>query len=472
MEGRTEDRTILRQHHFAFRLHVTAAPRTPAAHGLHAMTRQEENAAAVPVAGDHRRLMSVDALRGFDMFWIVGAEALVYAFNRMSRTPVSRWLETQLQHTAWAGFHFLDLVFPLFVFIVGVSLVFSLTKTLARGGRRAALWRITRRSVVLFLLGVFLYGGCANRWPNIRLLGVLNRIALAYFFSGVLFCYCRPRALAAVCIGLLAGYWALMTFVPIRDFTLTRKGIAAAADRAGDAATAVLFRNSASNTTAILRNPVTRAQIECWFLATTNRVTGRFDAGLNLANHVDYQYLPGRKWDKFYDPEGLLSTLPAVATCLLGVFAGLLLQSRSVGDRRKVQWLLGGGAALAALGWLWHLQFPVIKQLWTSSYVLVAGGYSALLLGAFYLLVDVWQWRRWCQPFVWIGMNAITIYVVTNILGGFSTLSERLAGGDVREFLDLHVAKGCGDLVIALLGLWLMFAFVRLLYRRQVFLRL
>ena len=99
------------------------------------------------------------------------------------------------------------------------------------------------------------------------------------------------------------------------------------------------------------------------------------------------------------------------------------------------------------LGWLWNYQFPVIKKVWTSSYVLVAGGYSAILLGVFYLIVDVWQARAWCQPFVWMGMNSITVYLASNMLGGFRELARRFAGGDVRVFLDAHVAKGCGDMV-------------------------
>jgi predicted acyltransferase len=137
-----------------------------------------------------------------------------------------------------------------------------------------------------------------------------------------------------------------------------------------------------------------------------------------------------------------------------------------------VVWLIGFGIAGVALGWLWGAQFPVIKKIWTSSYVLVAGGYSAILLGVFYLIVDVWQARAWCQPFVWMGMNSITIYLAGNILGDFRPLAMRLVGGDVKMFFDNAVARGFGDMVISIVGLLLAFWIVHFLYKRKIFLRL
>src|SRR6266850_4896452 len=169
-----------------------------------------------------QRLMSVDALRGFDMFWILGADSLVYALNRMSQNKATSFLAVQLEHADWQGFHFYDLIFPLFVFLVGVSLVFSLTKTIEQAGRAEALKRVFRRGILLFVIGLIYSGGFTETWPNIRLMGVLNRIALAYFFAGLLFCFFKPRALIAICAGLLIAYWAIMTFVPIRDIQLTR----------------------------------------------------------------------------------------------------------------------------------------------------------------------------------------------------------------------------------------------------------
>ena len=205
---------------------------------------------------------------------------------------------------------------------------------------------------------------------------------------------------------------------------------------------------------------------------STNYLRGVFVKGVNLSNYLDQKYLPGVKYDGTWDPEGILSTLPAIATCLLGAFAGLLLKSPNVPDRRKVLYLFAFGIASVALGWLWGMQFPVVKKIWTSPYVLVAGGYSAILLGAFYMVIDVWRFQGWCRPFVWIGMNSITIYVIDNIIGGFSKPAERLAGGDVKIFFDTYAATGVGDLVVSLVGLLLVFWFVRFLYRHKIFIRL
>lgn len=426
--------------------------------------------AAAPAQTASRRLMSVDALRGFDMFWIIGADSLVYALNRMAKSKPTVFLADQLDHAEWAGFHFYDLIFPLFLFIAGVSTVFSLNKAMATAGRAEAVKRVLRRGILLFLVGIFYSGGFTNPWPDMRLMGVLNRIAIAYTCGGLLYCYFRPRALAGICAGLLISYWAVMTFVPIRDVQLTKEALAAQAERAGDPRSAELLRGP-DNFSAIKDSPGWAAAAKV-YRGETRRVTGKFDRGYNVCDHFDFLYLPGRKYDTFFDPEGYLSTIPAVGTALLGIFAGLLLNRASLEDRRKVLILVGAGAGAAALGWLWSWQFPVVKKIWTSSFVLVAGGYSAMLLGAFYLIVDVWQKRAWCQPFVWMGMNSITVYLAANLLGGFRKVAARLAGGDVKALLDAHLAKGMGDLMISLVGLLLAFWLVRFLHQRKIFLRL
>lgn len=394
------------------------------------------------------RLLSLDALRGFDMFWILGADALVLALEKLDDSPPLRLLAGQLDHKAWAGFAFYDLIFPLFVFIVGVTTVFSLTALLAREGRAAAVKRILRRAALLFLLGILYNGGLAEPWPEVRIAGVLQRIAIAYAATGLLFCFCRPRALVAVFGALLLGYWALLAFVPIRDVQLDPPALAA---RLGTSSP-------------------TPAQVQALFDGTTARVTGRFDPGLNLANHLDYRYLPGAMYDRYYDPEGLLSTLPAIATCLLGVFAGRLLQRADLSDRRKLRALVLAGFAALALGWLWHLQFPVIKKLWTSSFVLVAGGWSLLLLAAFYYAIDVRGWRRGVQPFVWIGMNPITLYLASSLVN-FHGIAGRLVGGSVAAWLNQHFARGSGDVLVTLVSLGLVVGLAGFLHRRKIFLR-
>jgi hypothetical protein len=157
---------------------------------------------------------------------------------------------------------------------------------------------------------------------------------------------------------------------------------------------------------------------------------GSFDPDANLANWIDANFLPGRLWDKTRDPEGLLSTLPAIGTCLLGVLAGLLIKDDRVTPTQKSLWLMGGGVAMVAAGYLWSLQFPIVKDIWTSSFVLVAGGYSAILLGAMYQAIDVWGWKVWATIFVWIGANAILIYFINGITGfePFALRSNRHPG--------------------------------------------
>jgi len=400
--------------------------------------------ATVPteVRAPARRLMSLDALRGFDMFWIVGGEEVVHKLYKAWPHGPMRLVEGQMDHKPWEGVAFYDLIFPLFVFIVGASLVFSATRMIERHGKTAALKRIVLRSLALYVLGLFFYDGLAKGVEHIRWMGVLQRIALAYFFAGIVFCTFRLRGMIVICASLLIGYWALCSFVPIRDFNLETKRLESIGLKPD--------------------SPETHAR----FLATTQFVHGRFGDGLNLTQQIDFRYLPGRKWDGAYDPEGILSTLPAVATCLLGVFAGLLLKNGNVPDRKKVFLLLGAGLAGVILGFLWGLQFPVIKKIWTSSYVLVAGGYACLILGIFYEVIEIRGWRAWSQPFVWIGMNPITLYLVFNLVP-LEDFAKRILGGPVQQALGT-----AGELAIALAVVGMVFALARFLYRRQIFLRL
>jgi predicted acyltransferase len=388
-----------------------------------------------------QRLISLDALRGFDMFWIVGAEGLVNALEKISPNPVTRLLAGQLTHKEWAGFGFYDLIFPLFVFLVGVSIAFSLPKTIERHGRGGAFRRILVRGLLLFVAGLIYSDGLRRGWGGVRILGVLQRIAICYTVAASLFCVLRWRGLVAVAASLLVGYWALMTFVPVRDISLERAQLTQQQAAAGVPAQEL-------------------------FAGTSTWVRGTYGPGHNVADHFDFQHLPGRKYDGAYDPEGILSTFPAIATCLLGVFAGLLLARPGVPDRRKVMLLLGAGAASVVIGFLWGLQFPVVKKIWTSSFVLVAGGYSAMLLGAFHQILEVWRIRRWATPFLWIGSNALTAYLLDRFVD-FPALAERFVGGPVKAALG-----GFGELLVAAVALLLLFVILRFLYRRKIFIRL
>ncbi len=428
-------------------------------------------------APESKRLTSLDALRGFDMFWILGADSLAYALHDISHNPVTKIFAEQLDHAEWAGFKFYDLIFPMFVFIMGVSTVFSLTKIIEREGRAAAVKRVLTRGILLFIIGLIYSGGFTNPWPDMRLMGVLNRIALCYTFGGLAFCFFKTRGLIAIAVSLLLGYWALMACTPMRDIHLEKEHLAALAEAEGDGKLAAQFNAAESspgkNPSAIRNSPVWAATEKMYF-ATTNRVTGKYEMGYNVACHFDFEHLPARKYDLFWDPEGLLSTLPAFVTGLLGIFAGLFLRKQSVPAGKTALILIGAGAASTAVGWLWGIEFPVIKKIWTSSYVLVAGGYSAMLLGAFYWIVDVKQKTTWCQPFIWIGMNPITLYLTSNFLGGlgFEKLARRLTGGPVKSFLDAHIAVGSGELVSSFVGVLLFVWFAQFLYHRKIFLRL
>ena len=196
---------------------------------------------------------------------------------------------------------------------------------------------------------------------------------------------------------------------------------------------------------------------------------GDFAEGHNLTNWLDKMCLPLRKWDGDHDPEGLLSTLPAIASSLLGVFAGLLLKNPSVTPARKVRLLAMWGCAGVVAGLLWHLQFPIIKKIWTSSFVLFTAGVSSLLLAFFYYVVDVRNHRDWCRPFVWIGMNSITIYLIVRVVK-LEDIAKCFVGGEIHSGLE-NVHHGLGDLVTALLALSISFLICRFLYQRKIFLR-
>ena len=365
-----------------------------------------------------RRLTSLDALRGFDMLWIMGGDSLGRALSewRAADEGLAHAVAEQLHHAPWEGFRFYDLIFPLFLFIVGVSSVYSLTRIVERDGTRGAVGRILRRALVLWILGVLYYGGWSRGIEYVRLLGVLQRIALCYLAAGLAFVWLPTRALIALSAALLIGYWALLSFVPAPG----EPGVS-------------------------------------------------FAEGHNLAHWIDARFLPFRKWYGTWDPEGLLSTVPAVATCLLGVLAGLWLRRPDVPARRKALGLAGAGVAGILAGSLWGLELPVIKKLWTSSYVLLAGGWSALLLAAFYWIVDVRGHTRWALPFVWIGLNPITIYLLSNVVD-FDEVASRVVGGPVREGFDA-LSPGLGGVVISLTGIVLAIAVCWFMHRRRLYVR-
>ena len=360
------------------------------------------------------RIFSVDVLRGFDMFWIVGGAGFVVSIARLFGGGIQSFFEHQLEHVEWEGCVFYDLIFPLFVFIIGMSVVFSLERILASEGKKGAYRRVVRRFVILFVLGLLYYGGMSKGFENIRLGGVLQRLALAYLFTSILFIHFRLRGLVAAFLVLLLSYWALLSFVPVPGLGHTS-----------------------------------------------------FAEGENWTNWFDAHYLP--LWKRFgtYEAQGILSTIPTVGSCLLGVFASLLLQNHTIEARKKAVYFIGGGLLMAIAGYVWGLQFPIIKNIWTSSYVLVAGGYSFAVLGVFYLVLDVWKIRWWATPFIWLGANPIFIYLAVNVID-FNGLAARFVGGEIATF----AGETFGAFLLASVSLGLRLLLVRFLYRRNIFIRI
>jgi predicted acyltransferase len=386
------------------------------------------DAAQTRGSGQSQRLVSIDALRGFDMFWIIGGEAVIERWAHWGEWPYRDELSKQLQHVKWEGFHFEDLIFPLFIFLVGVVLPFSLAKVTEPGAsRRAAYWRILRRTLLLYVLGLVYYGknGILNLdFADQRYVGVLQRIAICYGIAAFITLWTRVPGQVAILVAILVGYWAILTKIPV---------------------------------------PGTDA--------------GPFTEAGNLSGYLDRMLLPGRSWVQrdgrnFYDNEGLLSTLPAVGTALLGVLAGQWLRSGYGAFLKTIGLAVAGGVCLAAgMGWSEYapdpIKFPVIKLLWTSSYVLIAGGWSLLLLALFYGIIDGLRFRSWAFFFVVIGANAITIYVAHDIVN-FSYTANFLFHGLI-DWSGRTYDFDAVALAISILAVEWLFLYV--LYRNRVFLR-
>ncbi len=321
------------------------------------------------------RLVSIDALRGFDMFWIIGGDSLAIAILTAGQWSFSPMLIEQLEHVAWEGFRFYDLIFPLFLFMVGCVLPFSLEKY--RENPSAVYGRIVRRTILLVLCGLIVNGLLQFDWPNMRYAGVLQRIGISYGIAAFLYLLVGLRGRIAVFLGILIGYWLILRFVP-----------------------------------------------------SENGVAGDMSIEGNLGGYIDRMWLPGKIYPEYYgfgDNEGLLSSIPAVATALLGVFAGEWLRSTK-SPWMKSFGLLMAGLLFLGLGYGWSQWFPIIKNLWTSSFVLVAGGWSLILLSLFYTVIDVLKWRILAWVWVVIGMNAITIYMLGDFVN-FSQISQFFLGG-------------------------------------------
>ncbi len=358
------------------------------------------------------RVVSIDALRGFDMFWIIGGAGVFRAIIEFANIPWLSPLATQLEHTHWNGFTFYDLIFPLFLFIAGASMPFAISRRLQRGDDRGQLYvHIFKRFLTLLFLG-FIYNNLLDfNFEHFRYTGVLHRIAFCYLLAALIVMNSGPRAQAVWTGAILLAYWAVMALVPVPGFgagVLTPEG--------------------------------------------------------NLAGYLDRLLLPGSFCCyKFGDNEGILTTIPAVATTLMGVLSGHWLRTER-GGKAKAFGLMAAGVTSLVLSLVWNLAFPINKLLWTSSYVLCTGGWSLLLLAAFYWIIDVRGYSRWALFFVVIGLNPITIYVLQSQFD-FGIISDIFTRGFIGHLGSFGpVVNSIGYLGFS----WLLLYF---LFRKKIFLK-
>jgi len=363
------------------------------------------------------RLLSLDVFRGI-------AIALMILVNSPGNSSAYTWLH----HSEWNGCTLADLVFPFFLFIVGVSLVFSLTKSRENGVPKLKLsFMVFRRALLIFLIGIFL-----NAFPdhfnpdNLRYFGVLQRIAICYFFCSILFLTTRIPTHFLLMAMLLVVYWLLMMFVPVPGFG-----------------------------------------------------SGNLTLEANWAAYIDRQlFSSSHLYKEIFDPEGFLSTLPALATTLLGMMTGTWLLSQNTTVDKLYGMRLAGMIALIA-GWFWGLWFPINKSLWTSSYVLWTGGIAILLLTLCYWLIDVRNVKRWSRPFEIFGVNALAAYFLHSFfLKIQSMITFTNANGsviDLRQFITDHIfgwasAENASFMYAATyLGLWLLL--LSALYKKRIFIK-
>ena len=380
-----------------------------------------------------KRLQSLDALRGFDMFWIAGGAGIFAGLATLTGWAPLVWWEKQLHHVAWHGFAFEDMIFPLFLFIAGISFPFSMAKRLENGASKKSINKqIVRRGLLLVLFGLIYNGllsfsfvqvGSASEsgvlsfdWSKMRFASVLGRIGLAWMFAALIFNTTSKRNIRiAWCAGLLIFYWLLLALVPAFD----------------------------------------------------NPGADRFSMQGNFTSYFDRLFLPGKLYKGVHDPEGWLGIIPATATALLGMFTGWFVMWRKEGltELRRTGYMAIAGAALTILGLLWDIVFPINKHLWTSSFVCFVGGLSLLLFSLFYLIIDVWGYRKWAFFFTVIGMNSITVYMAQRMIR-FSYTSDFLFKGIISWFPETWAPflTSCGFVAV----IW---AFLYFLYKQKIFLK-
>ena len=369
------------------------------------------------------RLLSLDVMRGITIAFMIlvnngGDEQHAYS---------------QLRHAFWNGWTATDLIFPTFLFLVGVSIVLSFDRRLDNGvSRKLLLVRTLRRTATLFLLGLVVNGFPYFDLGTLRIYGVLQRIAVCFLVGSALYLWDRRvSSKTAIVAVALIGYWVLLRWVPVPGMGYPGKNI-----------------------------PL-------------------FDPQANLAAYLDRHLFPGRLYNGIRDPEGLLSTLPALGTTLLGVLTGIWLRSKFSASQ-KALWMLVAAIAAIALGSVWNPWFPINKNLWTSSYVLFAAGCSLVGLTICYWALEIRQWRRgWNYFWLVFGKNAIAAYVLSELLAtGLAVITVNTGVGKMRlqRYLFLQMFGPVHNLPVASLlysicFLLLCFVPLAILYRKKIFLK-
>lgn len=370
------------------------------------------------------RLHSLDALRGFDMMWIISGEIIIHALAKASCNQVFVTMSEQLNHTPWNGFTFYDMIFPLFIFIAGISMPYSFSAKLAdkvgdelKHARKMAYMSLIKRTFILIILGMVVNNALLfNSFDQTRFASVLGRIAVSCFFAAIIFLNFKLRNQIFIFLGILISYWLMMIWIPV-----------------------------------------------------PGHGAGMLTPDGNLAGYIDRILLPGRLHREMYDPEGLLSNFPAIATALLGVFTGQFLrfESPKMSGLKKGLFIGLTGVICLIIALLWNIIFPINKDMWSSSFVLFAGGWSLILFAVFYLIIDVGGLKKWSMPFVWIGTNSILIYMASHGVVNFEHTSAFLFGGLLQNLPEVwqNVWLGAGILLIqvALLGFF---------YKKKWFLKL
>ena len=362
-----------------------------------------------------KRLRSLDALRGFDMIWIIGLEWTVRGFCKLFPGGPDWWFEHQFHHVKWEGLAFFDTIFPLFVFIAGVSFPFSYAKQLERGWSPLKVHlNIFRRAAMLIVFGMIYNGILAFKFDGFRYASVLGKIGIAWMVAALIYVHLGMRARLATLVAFLCGYWAMLHLV------------------APDAAAG----------------------------AGSFTVDGCFPGYLDRLG-----FTPGHLYcANKLEPSGtVVSALGSSVSAMMGMFAGDMLKYDGSSQMRKVHSLVVAGAVSGVLGWLLSLDCPIIKNLWTPSFSLIVGGYSVLMLALFYWIIDVKGWQRWCVFLEVVGLNSITIYMLRRIVD-YKAISRFLFGGVASWFPDPLFIESLGIFALCWLTCWL-------LHRHKIYLK-